>query len=622
MKIPAMTLAAWSFLAALAPSLSQAATPPSNNPKEILRANKEATGGAAWNSLRTTHVTATLATGGLEGTAESWEETLTGRTSSRFALGPLKGAEGFDGKVSWQEDDAGEITDQEGKEAAEGRANQVYRQAFAYWYPERGEAAMEHAGVRGEGERSFDVLRITPKGGRPMEMWIDRATHLLDRLVEANGSQTTTTYFSDYRDVQGRKVPFRSRVTNGEEKYDQVVVLTAFEANVPIDEARLRRPSGGSNDSGIAGGKTSFTAPFQLINNHIYLDVSIDGKPAFPVLFDTGGLNVLVPDQVERLGLKAAGKLQGRGAGEGSEDLALTKVGEIRIGDVYLKDQSFFVLPLQGLDKVEGAPVHGLIGYEVFKRFVVRLDYAKRLATFTLPGAFQAEAGVAAVPFTFDERTPLVEGELDGIKGSFSLDTGSRATLTLNGPFAEKNGLRAKYGAHYEAMSGWGVGGGVRSVLARAGSFRIGAVEASSPVIDIALSKRGAFAKPYLAGNIGGGLLKRFTVTLDYSRKRLYLVPNESYSRPEGWDRSGLWLNRAEGGFRVEQVEPATPGAEAGLAAGDLLLAIDGRAASDLSLSDLRLRLRAEPPGTRLALTVRKEDGSTKDLSLVLRELL
>lgn len=615
MKIAALSLTLWSLMT----------TSPSHaldDPREILRANKEASGGAAWDSVRTAHLTVTISTGGLEGKVESWEETLTGRTSNRFALGPLKGAEGYDGKVSWQQDDSGQVADQDGPEAAQVRANQVYRQALAYWFPERGEASVDLQGVRDEGGRSFDVVRIVPRGGRPIDFWIDRATHLLDRTVETTGHETTTTSYSDYRDMQGRKIPFRSRVSNGQEKYDQVIAVTAYEINAEIDESHLRRPAGVSDDFGIAGGKSSFTAPFQLINNHIYLDLSVDGKPPFPVLFDTGGANVLVPEQVAALGLKAEGKLEGRGGGEGSEDLALTKVGEIRIGDVSLRNQSFFVLPLHGLDRVEGVPIHGLIGFEVFKRFVVRLDYARRLVTFTLPEAFQAEAGATAVPFTFDDRTPQIEGEIDGVKGVFSLDTGSRASLTLNGPFAEKNGLRAKFGARYEAMTGWGVGGGVRSALGRARQLKIGAVEVPGPVIDIALTKKGAFANPYLAGNIGGGVLKRFTLTLDYPHQRLYFAPNADFAKPDGWDRSGLWLNLADGGFRIEQVEPATPAAEAKLAAGDVILAIAGQPVSATTLSDFRVRLRQEAPGSKLALTVRKAGGATQEVALVLRDLL
>ncbi len=50
-----------------------------------------------------------------------------------------------------------------------------------------------------------------------------------------------------------------------------------------------------------------------------------------------------------------------------------------------------------------------------------------------------------------------------------------------------------------------------------------------APVIDVALVEKGAFADPYLAGNVGGGVLKRFTVTFDYGQQKLIFEPNESY---------------------------------------------------------------------------------------------
>lgn len=603
-------------------ALAAPAAPVDKAAGEVLARLKAATGGAAWDAVRTVHTRGTIETGGLSGTGESWEEVTSGRSATRYDLGPVKGAEGYDGKVAWSMDDSGQVVDQEGPEAREAQANESYRQAMAYWYPGRGEAVITHQGETTGGERTFDRVRIVPKGGRPFDLWVDRKTGLLDRQVEKTGAETRTTFFSDYRDVQGLKVPFVSRSTNGEVKYDQVVKVNLYEVNGAFDEAVLRRPEGRSNDYGIAGGSTSVTVPIELINNHIYVQVSFDGRPATPVLFDTGGVNVLVPAAVERLGLKSEGKLQGRGAGEGSEDLGLTKVKELRIGDLFLRDQSFFVLPLHGLDRVEGVPINGLIGFEVFKRFVVRIDYAGKRATFTLPDAFHASGREQVVPVTFDGRTPQVQGEIDGVAGVFSIDTGSRASLTLNGPFAEKNGLKAKYSPKLEAMSGWGVGGGVRSALTRVRLLKIGTVEVPGPVADIALTTKGAFANPYLAGNIGGGVLKRFDITFDYGKKRLLLEPNANFSSPDNWDRSGLWLNRADDGFRVEEAVAGGPGAQASLAAGDTITAIDGKQATGISLADLRQRLRDGAPGTAVKMTVRTAGGATREVKVVLRELL
>jgi predicted aspartyl protease len=451
-------------------------------------------------------------------------------------------------------------------------------------------------------------------------MWIDAASLLIDRIVEQGANETRTTFYSDYRAVGGLKLPFASRATNGETKYDVLIAVESVEVNPAIDEARFRMPEGKTDDFAIAGGKTSAALPFRLLNNHIYVQVQVDGQP-LQMLFDTGGANVLTPAAAQRLGLKSEGALQARGAGEKSEDLALTRVRELAAGDVVLRDQVFYVLPLAGLAEAEGMAVDGVVGYEMLKRFVVRVEYARERLTFILPATFR-EAGLGtAVPFTFDGQTPQVEGEVDGVRGKFTIDTGSRSSLTLTAPFAAEHGLKAKYGAKLEAMTGWGVGGGVRSLLARAKSLKLGSVEVPAPVVDIAQVEKGAFANRYVAGNVGGGVLRRFDVTFDYGRQRLFLVPNESFATPDSYDRAGLWLNRREDGFAVMDVVAGGPAAAAGLRVGDTVLAIDGRNAKELSLPEVRARLRSLPPGTRLRLDVRSA-GAARQVELTLRDLV
>lgn len=598
---------------------AEAADSRAADPRELLARSKEAAGGAAWDQVRTVHSKARVETGGLSGPVESWEDVLTGRSVSTFQLGSMTGAEGFDGKSQWSMDPSGQVTVSDSGDSREGGANTAYRTALAYWYPERHAATVTYDGERTENGRKVHVLRIHPEGGRPFELWIDAATHLFDRMVETTSNETRTTFLTDYREVAGLRLPFGTRSTNGETKYDTVVTLESFAVNEPVDEARFSPPASKTGDFSIAGGKTSTSLPFELVNNHIYVDAMLDGRP-LKLLFDSGGANVVTRTTAGQLGLKLEGAAQGRGAGEKTEEISFTKVGELRVGDVILRDQTFFVFPLESMERVEGIPFPGLIGFEVFKRFVVRVDYEKRLLTFTLPDAFTPSAGAVAVPFTFDEHTPQVEGKIDGVAGTFTIDTGSRSSLTLNRPFAEKNGFLAKLAAAPEMTTGWGVGGGFRGKIARAGLLELGDVKVPAPVIDVALVEKGAFADPYLAGNVGGGVLKRFTVTFDYGRQKLWFEPNGSYAVPDTYDRAGVWLNRDDAGYRVADVLAGGPAAEAGLKAGDLIVALDGRSAIEILLNDARQRLK-DAPGTRVRMTVRSGEA-TREVTVVLRDLV
>lgn len=179
--------------------------------------------------------------------------------------------------------------------------------------------------------------------------------------------------------------------------------------------------------------------------------------------------------------------------------------------------------------------------------------------------------------------------------------------------------LLARYAPTVEAMNGWGVGGPVRSHRARGDMLALGEVEVPGVALDLFTGERGAFAAKHVAGNIGGGVLSRFTVTFDYARQLMYLEKNRLFDRPDTHDRSGLWINRAGDAFSVEDVVPGSPAAQAGVAVGDRITAVDGQAPAKLSLADTRARWRSAAPGTRLRLRIENAQGS-REVTLVLRE--
>jgi hypothetical protein len=590
-------------------------------PADILARAKAASGGAAWDTVHSFRTRVTLTSGGLSGTADSLIDVRSGRFVERFDLGAMKGAQGFDGTTAWSQDSSGQVRTEQGEDDRLGAVNRAYRRALGFWYPERWPAQIEGAGEREDGGRRFHVLRITPRGGRPFELWIDAATYLLDRTVEKAALETRTTFLFDYRTVGSLKVAYGARSTNGEERYDQLATMQSVEINLPVTDDTFARTAPPPPDFAIAGGATSTTVPFELLNNHIYVNVTLDGKGPYRLACDTGGANVVTPELAKELGLVTQGALQGRGVGEKSEDVAITEVESVRIGDAIISDQVFMVLPLGSLAAVEGVPISGLIGYEVFKRFVVRLDYERSRLTLWLPTAFAYRGAGIVVPFTFNGHIPQVKGAIDGIPGAFNIDTGARNSLSILAPFAEKHGLKERYRAGTEAMIGWGVGGAARGLLARGKVLRLGTVEVAGPVMELSLQTKGWFTDPYVAGNVGAGVLKRFNITFDYGNQRLIFERNANDARRDSYDRAGIWLNLGAKGYEVVDVVAGGPAVEAGLAVGDTIVAVDGTQASELALPRLRDRFRTDAPGTAVKLLVLR-DGKKREVTLVLRELV
>jgi len=223
------------------------------------------------------------------------------------------------------------------------------------------------------------------------------------------------------------------------------------------------------------------------------------------------------------------------------------------------------------------------------------------------------------VPFRFKGHIPEVDGTVDGIAGAFDIDTGSRASLDLTGPFVEKNGLVEKLKARTRVVSGAGIGGRVYSTLARAGSLTLGEVTVQKPVTFLSQQQKGAFADVYIAGNVGYGVLSRFNITFDYAHQQIFFEKNAAYGRPDVADRSGMWLERTARGFEVFDVVAGGPAERAGVRTGDVIVAIDGRPVSRWMLADARLRFKATV-GTRVRVTL--QGGKLRQVAIALRDLV
>jgi hypothetical protein len=598
----------YSTLAFAAPSAGQ-----------VLDANKAASGDAL-SSKAALKLDFAYSGQGMTGKVESLDDLKDGRWADSFTIGPASGANGFDGAHAWSKDPSGTVTVQDGGEQRQLAVNDGYRRANIWWRADRGGAAIVSDGEKTDGGATYDVLTVTPKDGKNFDAWFDARSHLLMRIVEAQGTQTMTTTLSDYRAFQGGEFPYKSLTNNGDAKYDQVATLTGA-SFLPVQPATAyAMPKVNVADFDIAGGNET-TFPFQLVNNHIYANVAVNGKP-FTFIFDTGGVNLVTPATAQALGLKTEGQMEANGAGSGHMDAGLTKVAALQLGNATVKDQVFMVIPLDQMANVEGIGMPGMVGFETFRRFVTRVDYGARTLTLIKPTAFDPKTAGTPVPFAFNGNTIEVQASYDGHAGNFTVDTGSRSSVTLSAPFVVKNNLHTAAAKGVEAVTGWGVGGPTRSFATRSGTFQIGPYTITNAVKELSTDKGGAMADPSLGGNIGAALLKRYVVTLDYEHSTMYLKPIAGQIADlDTFDRAGLWFNQSADGYAVVDVTKGTPAEAAGLKAGDTIVAVDGKPATAIPVYEMRVRLRDEAPGTAVTFTV-KNGSATRDVKVTLRDLI
>ncbi len=112
-------------------------------------------------------------------------------------------------------------------------------------YKERG-ATVELAGKEKVDGRDAYVLIFKPKTGSVARQFIDAETYLPARVVvkldipEAGGEVEQTSDLSDYRVVDGVKIPFTVKVSSAIQNF--TIAVTKVEHNVKIDEALFSRP--------------------------------------------------------------------------------------------------------------------------------------------------------------------------------------------------------------------------------------------------------------------------------------------------------------------------------------------------------------------------------------------
>ncbi len=609
------TFAVLSLLASVSYSTLAFAAPSAD---DVLAANKAASG--RWDGKAALKIDYAYSGQGMTGKLESLDDLGGGRWVDNAAIGPSIEANGFDGSHAWMKDPSGAVTPQDGGDERQLAVNDGYRRANIWWRADRGGAAVVSDGEKTDGEATYEVLTVTPKDGKNFDAWFDAKSHLLSRVVEVQGAQTFTTVYSGYKEFEGAELAVNTSVSNGDAKYDQHVTITAAAFLPAQPPSTYAMPKVVLTDTSIAGGSET-TFPFKLINNHIYADVTVNGKP-FQFIFDTGGVNLVTPATAKELGLKSEGQFEANGTGAGHMDAGVTKVSSVRLGNATIKDQSFVVIPLDAMANVEGVGMPGMIGFETFRRFVTRVDYGAGTLTLIDPKTFDPKNSGTPVPFTFDGNTIEVQGVYNGVPGNFTVDTGSRASLTLNSPFVAKNNIGAGTGKSVEMVTGWGIGGASRAIAMRGDTLRIGDSAIQGPVVELSTDKGGDFTAAAQAGNIGAGILKRYIVTLDYEHSTLYLKPNtRAIADLDTFDRAGIWFNKADDGYTVVDVTKGAPADAAGIKTGDEIVAVDGKSATGVPIYELRKRLRDQAPGTIVTFTVRS-GGATHDVRVTLRDLI
>lgn len=391
----------------------------------------------------------------------------------------------------------------------------------------------------------------------------------------------------------------------------------------------------------------TITVPFEDLEGAVLVSITVlgaDRETSGTAILDTGaGYLALENEVADRLGL--GGIAGGDGVQALGAAVPLARVGALE----FANETPALRLDLAPFRGVTDRPLIALIGQRPLRDRVIVIDYPRRELRVIAPGAGASDESqplaasrrlvahwfgrrAAAIPFELcGDGKILVRGSLTGAADTLNwvVDTGATKTVLFSRAWAAAQeeaeswptvaGLQAPTVLGSAAVRivrapALGVYGPAGACIAR----RVDCARFDGPLESL-LSR--TLGTP-VDGLLGYSFLRRFRVAVDYVHSILWLDPLEVSDdmRPYEYSTIGVQLERAPDGLRVMTVADGSPAAVTNVRVGDLVRAIDAKAAEALTVSDAG-RLLEGPPGSAVTLDVER-GGERLRFRIVRRRLL
>lgn len=405
---------------------------------------------------------------------------------------------------------------------------------------------------------------------------------------------------------------------------------------------------------------------FRLINNLVVIPLEVNGASlnfildsgvSKPILFNLAEQDSIELNNVSRI------SINGLGDGEAVEAL-LSSGNAFELGKLKNATQELYVVLDRDINFTPalGFPVHGIIGYDLFRDFIVEINYDREFLRFHRPEDYvpRRRKDHVTLPLEVHKNKAYLKASVvlvgqEEVPVKLLMDTGSSDALWLF-PDHEK-GLEVPE-QNYEDYLGKGLSGTIYGKRTKVEQVRIGDyvlqdARAAFPNME---SFKLATNLGDRNGSAGGDLLKRFNMVVNYPAGEITLSKNSLFNKPFQFNLAGIQLEHAgvryiaqriadSRGFVqndkdtfgnvqimmgnqtrlslvpeivVSAIRAGSPAEEVGLREGDVVLAVNGKQVHHYKLQEV-LQMINDKKGKRIRLLIERFN---KDLlfSFVLRE--
>lgn len=249
---------------------------------------------------------------------------------------------------------------------------------------------------------------------------------------------------------------------------------------------------------------------------------------------------------------------------------------KLQLPGLTVDNLNFHINDYSILTAVYGERIDGIIGYSVFSRYVVKINFDNSEIEFWTKGAFKYPRGgfllrpvINTIPVE-----PLQVRDNRTVTARFLYDMGAGLNMMLSTDFIKDSTLLGKKRKLY-AKAAEGLGGKIDMNITVIKEVKVGPYKFKNVPVYVFDDIYNITSYPFLGGLIGNDLLRRFNMILNYDRRDIYLVPNSHYNEPFDYSYSGIELYYINGQIIIGDVAKGSPAEVAGVKEDDIVVAVN-----------------------------------------------